>query len=376
MTRVWPEDKGRGGGKRKKQKGKKIIYNTEGNEIKVVVQEPQVLVDPVQKIVWNAREIATVNRHRHTRTQTKRDRDRQTHGHTHMDTCMSMCDRHMDKRKETHKHIDRDKHTGTQTRIGTHIHTQWLGHTHKWTHGFGNNGHMDARICTHWHQHIYTYTTVFSLGIYQSALFPLGLLICPLVYGQWCEMVRYVGWLEEDCSGQRSLEVHGNGGSSKFKWAQGSTWESSLSHVLPCAHTQMDTWIWKQRTYGCKDMYTLTSTHMSWWEEEEKRDERKKRKEEGTQPATQDLKCEQPGCDFKGQTKAGLVSHVGRGMAMLVLQCPFCSQPFWKQCLTMHMRFCQMNPSRKKSRARAHWHQHRYGHTWTQTCICMHVHTH
>ena len=89
--------------------------------------------------------------------------------------------------------------------------------------------------------------------------------------------------------------------------------------------------------------------------EKEKEDERKKRREEGTQLAARDLKCEQPGCNFVGQTKAGLVNHVRQrhgSMAMVILQCPFCGQPFRKQGLTMHVRFCQVNPNRKKSKAR------------------------
>ena len=87
----------------------------------------------------------------------------------------------------------------------------------------------------------------------------------------------------------------------------------------------------------------------------ENNDERKKRKEEDTQPAASDLKCTEPGCDFVGQTKAGLVNHVRQrhgSMTMVVLHCPFCSNPFWKQGLTLHMRFCQANPNRKKSRER------------------------
>ena len=44
--------------------------------------------------------------------------------------------------------------------------------------------------------------------------------------------------------------------------------------------------------------------------EKEKKDERKKRRGEGTQPITPDWKCEEPGCDFIGQMKAGLVNHV------------------------------------------------------------------
>ena len=42
----------------------------------------------------------------------------------------------------------------------------------------------------------------------------------------------------------------------------------------------------------------------------EKKDERKKRREEGTQPTALIGKCEEPGCDFVGQTKPSLVNHV------------------------------------------------------------------
>ena len=65
--------------------------------------------------------------------------------------------------------------------------------------------------------------------------------------------------------------------------------------------------------------------------EKEKTDGRKKRKEEGTQPAVWDLKCEESGCDFVGQTKADLVNHVRQrhgNLGMVVLQCRFCGQPF------------------------------------------------
>ena len=85
--------------------------------------------------------------------------------------------------------------------------------------------------------------------------------------------------------------------------------------------------------------------------EKEKKDERKKRRGEGTQPPTLDWKCEEPGCVLVGQTKVGLVNHVRQrhgSMAMVVHKCPFCDQPFRKQELTMHSRFCQANLNRKK----------------------------
>ena len=74
-------------------------------------------------------------------------------------------------------------------------------------------------------------------------------------------------------------------------------------------------------------------------DEKEKKDERKKRREESTQPAALDLKCEEPGCDFVGQTKAGLVNHIRQrhgSMAMVAIKYSFCSQPFQKQGLAMH----------------------------------------
>ena len=40
--------------------------------------------------------------------------------------------------------------------------------------------------------------------------------------------------------------------------------------------------------------------------EKEKKDERKKRRDDGTQSATLDWKCVEPGCSFVGQTKTGL----------------------------------------------------------------------
>ena len=107
--------------------------------------------------------------------------------------------------------------------------------------------------------------------------------------------------------------------------------------------------------WRCMVMEAATNLNEHKEAHEKEKDERKKRREEGTQPAAQDWKCEEPGCDFVGQTKAGLVNHVRQrhgSMAMVVLQCPFCGQSFRKQGLTMHMRFCQTNPNRKKSRAR------------------------
>ena len=43
--------------------------------------------------------------------------------------------------------------------------------------------------------------------------------------------------------------------------------------------------------------------------EKERKDELKMRREEGIQPASIELRCEELGCMFVGQTKAGLFSH-------------------------------------------------------------------
>ena len=89
--------------------------------------------------------------------------------------------------------------------------------------------------------------------------------------------------------------------------------------------------------------------------EKERKDERKKRREEGTQPAALDWKCDEPGCVFVGQTKAGLVNHVRQrhsSMAMVMERCAFCDEAFHKQGITMHSRYCEANPNRKMSRAR------------------------
>ena len=81
--------------------------------------------------------------------------------------------------------------------------------------------------------------------------------------------------------------------------------------------------------------------------EKERKDERKVRREEGIQPPSIELRCEEPGCMFVGQTKAGLVNHTrqrhGR-KAQLQHKCTFCDKSFHKQGITMHMRHCQMNP--------------------------------
>ena len=43
--------------------------------------------------------------------------------------------------------------------------------------------------------------------------------------------------------------------------------------------------------------------------EKGRKDEWKMRREEGIQLASIELRCEEPGCMFVGQTKAGLVNH-------------------------------------------------------------------
>ena len=43
--------------------------------------------------------------------------------------------------------------------------------------------------------------------------------------------------------------------------------------------------------------------------EKERKDEQKMRREEGIQLASSELRCEEPGCVFSGQTTAGLVNH-------------------------------------------------------------------
>ena len=84
--------------------------------------------------------------------------------------------------------------------------------------------------------------------------------------------------------------------------------------------------------------------------EKERKDERKVKREEGIQLPSIELRCEEPGCMFVGQTKAGLVNHTrqrhGR-KAQLQNKCAFCDKSFHKQGITMHMRHCQMNPDRR-----------------------------
>ena len=74
------------------------------------------------------------------------------------------------------------------------------------------------------------------------------------------------------------------------------------------------------------------------------------RREEGIQLASTELRCEEPGCTFVCQTKAGLVNHTRQrhgSSAQLKHKCMFCGKSFHKQGITMHMRHCSMNPDRR-----------------------------
>ena len=59
--------------------------------------------------------------------------------------------------------------------------------------------------------------------------------------------------------------------------------------------------------------------------------------------------CEEPGCRFVGQTKAGLVNHTRQrhgSTAQFQHKCTFCGQSFHKEGIAMHTRHCSMNPNR------------------------------
>ena len=92
-------------------------------------------------------------------------------------------------------------------------------------------------------------------------------------------------------------------------------------------------------------------------EEVKKKDKRKLRREGNSQPA-QSLSahlCTEPGCNFVGQTKAGLVnqSRQRHGVpARAQYPCSHCGGLFCKQGLLMHQRFCQENPSRHQETRR------------------------
>ena len=87
-------------------------------------------------------------------------------------------------------------------------------------------------------------------------------------------------------------------------------------------------------------------------QEKERKDVGKKRREEGVSSEALDLKCEEAGCNFVGQNRAGLVNHVrqkhGR-LSRVMEKCPFCGGSYHKQGFPMHKRFCQVNPNRGRT---------------------------
>ena len=83
-------------------------------------------------------------------------------------------------------------------------------------------------------------------------------------------------------------------------------------------------------------------------EDEEKRKDELKQRREGNGPSLQSqlskLHCTEPGCDFVGQSRAGLVNHIRQRhdiLAQVQLPCPLCDGLFKKQGLHNHIRFCQ-----------------------------------
>ena len=94
--------------------------------------------------------------------------------------------------------------------------------------------------------------------------------------------------------------------------------------------------------------------------EAKKKDERKIRREgEGfsvqSQPSTS-LACPEPGCNFVGQTNAGLINYAKQRhdtSAQVQMPCPYCGGLFMKQGLRTHSRFCRGNPTQTR-RARCH----------------------
>ena len=61
-------------------------------------------------------------------------------------------------------------------------------------------------------------------------------------------------------------------------------------------------------------------------QEKERKDVRKKRREKNLLSELMTLKCVEAGCDFVGQTRAGLVNHVWQRyerMARVMKKCPF-----------------------------------------------------
>ena len=83
--------------------------------------------------------------------------------------------------------------------------------------------------------------------------------------------------------------------------------------------------------------------------EKERKNELKIRREVGIMPASIELRCEEPGCMFVGQTKAGLVIHTRQrhgSTAQFQHKITFCGQSFHKHGIIMHMRHYSMNPNR------------------------------
>ena len=84
-----------------------------------------------------------------------------------------------------------------------------------------------------------------------------------------------------------------------------------------------------------------------------KKDERKLRGEGNSQPSLSPSAhlCTEPGCNFVGQTKAGLVNHTRQRhgvSARTQYPCSHCGGLLRKQGLLMHQRFCQENHSRQQ----------------------------
>ena len=80
-------------------------------------------------------------------------------------------------------------------------------------------------------------------------------------------------------------------------------------------------------------------------DEVKKKDERKLRREGNRQPSQSPSAhlCTEPGCNFVGQTKAGLVNHTRQRhgvSARAKYPCSHCGGLLHKQGLLMHQRFC------------------------------------
>ena len=88
-------------------------------------------------------------------------------------------------------------------------------------------------------------------------------------------------------------------------------------------------------------------------DEVKKKDERKLRREVNSQPAQPPSAhlCTEPGCNFVGQTKTGLVNRTRQRhgvSAQAQYPCSHCGGLFCKQGLLMHQQFCQENHSRQQ----------------------------